>query len=191
MTVNNSSAARQKSLEVINAMDFQEFVDTMASIIEHTPLAAATVWNSKPFQDLATLWEAFCNFVRELQPGAQMGVIRCYADLDNKLSTHHSTHSIEERKIAGLPRLTAEEASELSLLNSQYKKKFRFPFVICSRENNSQSILKAIKKRLTNNEDREMYQALEEIFKIALHRLNDVMNLITCKVQSAQIKSKL
>jgi OHCU decarboxylase len=146
MALNNSSAVQQKSLEVINAMDFQEFVDAMATIIEHTPLAAATVWNNKPFQNLVTLWQAFCNFVQELQPEAQMGVIRCYADLDNKLSTHHSKHSIEERKIAGLPCLTAEEASDLSLLNSQYKIKFSFPFVICSRENNSQSILEAIKK---------------------------------------------
>lgn len=166
------------SLEEVNRMDFQQFTETFGSVIEQTPLVAATVWSYRPFQDLAALHKAFANFIqRDIFPEARAGIIRCHPDLAGRLAqaSQLSEASTREQKAAGLLELGDSERRELNSLNESYKKRFGFPFVICARENKKEAIFAGLKVRLGNSLQDEERQALEEIGKIAWYRLNDIV----------------
>ena len=166
----------QLTMQQVNRMGFQEFTTTFSSIIEHTPLAAATVWSYRPYDSLATLHKAFADFIQvDLFPAARTGVIRCYPDLAGKIaqSNQLSAESTVEHKAAGLLELSDSEREELTVLNERYKEKFGFPFVICARENKKEAIFAGLKARLLNELAEEEEQALKEISKIAWYRLNE------------------
>jgi 2-oxo-4-hydroxy-4-carboxy--5-ureidoimidazoline (OHCU) decarboxylase len=62
----------------------------------------------------------------------------------------------------------------LTRINTAYRERFGFPFVVCVREHTKESILRVAAERLGNSEDEEVRVALEEIAKIARLRLEDM-----------------
>jgi len=70
--------------------------------------------------------------------------------------------------------LTQEEIELFQKNNVGYQAKFGFPFVICARLNKKEAILKGFKARLNQSRQQEIQTALEEIFKIAEFRLQDL-----------------
>ena len=165
------------SMVEVNKMSFQQFVKTFGSVIEWTPLAAARVWECRPFNSLKELHQKFSKFIQEtLNDEAKISLIRCYADLSGKLTENLSCESILERKAAGLFDLTVAESRQLYELNERYKKRFRFPFVICSKDNNKQTILEQINVRMQNDRATEVIHALNEIIKIAWYRLISIVS---------------
>ena len=161
------------SLEEVNGLDYPDFISRFSFVIEHGTLAAATVWGSRPFLSLKAFHEAFHHFLFSLSSEAREGVVRCYPDLAGRLAEEDmlTKESLSEHKAAGLLELTEEERRELGDLNSRYKRKFSFPFVICARENKKEAILKGIRARLENAHGVELENALNEISKIAHHRI--------------------
>ena len=59
--------------------------------------------------------------------------------------------------------------------NRLYHDKFGFPFVICTRLNRKEAIIKGFETRLGNSREHEIKTALEEIGKIARLRLADLI----------------
>ena len=176
---------RKVTIKQVNDMDFETFKDTFGEVIENTPLVAAAVWSYRPFRDLMSLQLAFTSFVRsDLCPQAKAGLVRCYPDLQfsgrGKLPGELSRESLSERTDAGLYEITASEDQEMTELNKQYRKKFCFPFVICVRENNIQTILTNIRSRMRNEVADEMDLTLKEISKIACLRLKDLVEDKLC-----------
>lgn len=57
----------------------------------------------------------------------------------------------------------------------RYKEKFKFPFVICARENKVQSILSGIETRLRNNRETEIKIGIDEVKKICRLRIDDLV----------------
>ncbi len=168
---------KKLSLEEVNKMDYPEFISLFDAILEHGTLAAATVWASRPFYSLQELHHAFQRFIQTLTPESKEGLIRCYPDLAGKLAEENklSGHSLEEHRGAGLLELSDLEKGVLRALNSSYKEKFGFPFVVCARENKKEAILSGIKGRLENSCSEEAERAVVEIGKIAYHRLNGII----------------
>ena len=72
---------------------------------------------------------------------------------------------------AGLDRLTSEETAQFERLNSAYRDRFGFPFVICAREHDKASILSELERRARNDRQTEIGTALGEIAQIARLRL--------------------
>ena len=56
-------------------------------------------------------------------------------------------------------------------MNTQYKEKFAFPFVMAVRHSNKEHILGAFAERLENDVEYEFATAISEIHKIARLRL--------------------
>ena len=79
--------------------------------------------------------------------------------------------SSEEQASAGLDQCTSDEYERLQELNSSYRNKFGFPFVMAVRESDRVQILAAFEERLGNDYSLEFETALEEIHKIAQLRL--------------------
>lgn len=172
------SQKKQLTLAQVNEMDFQDFTEAFGSVIERTPLVAATVWSHRPYESLTALHRAFSDLIQaDLPLKARVGIIRCYPDLAGKLaeSDQLSEESTREHKAAGLLGISETEKRKMTSLNERYKEKFCFPFVVCARENKVESIITGLESRLKNALEDEQRGALEEISKIAWHRLKDIV----------------
>nr|XP_020852910.1 putative 2-oxo-4-hydroxy-4-carboxy-5-ureidoimidazoline decarboxylase isoform X2 [Phascolarctos cinereus] len=53
-------------IQMVNSMDFGEFVDVLGNIIEKCPLIAAAIWSQRPFTDLADLEKHVFDFIEAL-----------------------------------------------------------------------------------------------------------------------------
>ena len=157
-------------------MEYQKFKEHFGSVFYGT-LAATTIWKQKPFRSFHALHQAFVQFLQLLSPETKEGLIRCHPDLTGKLIELRrlSKYSQAEQRSAGLHALSEAEAQELEELNTRYKQKFKFPFIICVRENTSDTIFHGLRSRLQNSHWKEVEQALVEIGKIALYRLKSLV----------------
>lgn len=166
------------TLEEVNAMDFACFTEKFCSVVEHTPLAAATVWSCRPFHSVSALDKAITMFLDSLGLDVKAGVLRCYPDLAGRVTQQGAltNESLNEHKSAGLLDLTEYEMKELAALNNSYKLKFNFPFVICARENKKVAIFAGIRTRLGNDVQTETEIGIGEVSKIAGHRLKDIVD---------------
>ena len=59
--------------------------------------------------------------------------------------------------------------------NKMYKSTFDFPFVTCSRLNNKGANSKQIRARLNNDKNMELKHGIEELKKIVMLRMKDLI----------------
>ena len=105
--------------------------------------------------------------------GTQLDLIRAHPDLAGKaqVAGELTADSTQEQSRAGLDQCSAEEFEAFQTLNSAYKKKFDFPFIMAVRESTREEILLEFARRIENDYDLEFETALQEIHKIARLRL--------------------
>ena len=146
-------------------------------VFEHSPWIAETAFTKKPFADLENLHRALCETVKNSGEEKQLALIRAHPDLVGKiaLAGQLTKESTNEQASAGLNKLSPEEIDLFQKQNAAYKNKFGFPFVICARLNKKAAIFAGFETRLKNSRERETKTALEEIFKIAELRLQDLI----------------
>lgn len=173
-TRGNLSAAL--SLEELNRLDRDRFVEHCGGFFEHSPWIAAAVAQQRPFASRAALHRAMVAAVDNAGESAQLELIRAHPDLVGALADPGlGTASAAEQRSAGLTELSADQRDVFATYNARYKERFGFPFVICARENKAAAILEAFPKRLANHSAAERATALAEIAKIALLRLHDAI----------------
>ena len=76
---------------------------------------------------------------------------------------------------ANLNQCAEEEFKEFKELNKRYKKKFGFPFIIAVKGKNRQEILVNFRKRIINTIDLELEEAKQQVKKIAIFRLREII----------------
>jgi OHCU decarboxylase len=104
----------------------------------------------------------------------RLALIRAHPDLAVRLEKL-TAPSQREQAGAGLDRLADAELAEFQRLNTAYRARFGFPFVICARLNAKDAILAAMRRRLAHDPAAEEEAALVEIEKIADLRLADIL----------------
>jgi 2-oxo-4-hydroxy-4-carboxy-5-ureidoimidazoline decarboxylase len=161
----------------LNQFDQAEFVRVVGEVFEHSPWIAETTFVKKPFDDLKNLYQALCETVNNSGEEKQLALIRAHPDLVGKiaLAGQLTKESTNEQVSAGLNKLSPEEIDLFQKQSAAYKNKFGFPFVICARLNKKATILAGFETRLKNSREQEIKTALEEIFKIAELRLQDLI----------------
>jgi len=164
-------------LDNLNSSDQASFTSIVGPVFEHSPWIAEATWNKKPFADLDELHRVLCDTVRASGEQKQLGLIRAHPDLVGRaaLAGTLTPSSAAEQSDAGLNKLTPEEIATFQRFNQAYRDKFGFPFVICARLNKKEAILNAFPVRLENSREQEIKTALEEIYKIAYFRLQDMV----------------
>jgi OHCU decarboxylase len=107
----------------------------------------------------------------------QLALIRAHPDLAGRAAVagELTAESEREQASAGLDRLTPEEYEDFQRLNSAYRDKFGFPFVVCVREHSKETILASAAARLGHSRPEEVETALGEIARIARLRLADLV----------------
>jgi len=160
----------------LNHLSRTKFVRVIGPVFENSPWIADATWTQRPFASIEQLHAALCKTVRTAGEQKQLALIRAHPDLVGRLAlaSRLTPESEREQTSAGLDRLTPEEIELFQKNNVGYQAKFGFPFVICVRLNKKEAILKGFKARLNQSRQQEIQTALEEIFKIAEFRLQDL-----------------
>jgi OHCU decarboxylase len=168
---------RRYTLAKLNRAERDAFVEVVGPAFEHSPWIAEATWPMRPFADLDGLHRALCATVNEANEEHQLALIRAHPDLAGRaaMAGTLTAASAGEQASAGLDKLSADELSRIQSLNSAYRDKFGFPFVICARLNNKEAILTGFHSRLEHSRAEEIKTALEEIGKIAYLRLQDII----------------
>ena len=165
------------SISEINALTVEEFLRVIGPAFEHSPWIAGKAAALRPFANLEKLHRELCEIVSSAPGEKQIALIQAHPDLVGRAFFRETLtpESTREQTNAGLGRLTQPEIELFQEFNAAYHKKFGFPFVICARLNKKEAILSGFSLRLKNPRDLEITTALDEIFKIAYLRLQDVV----------------
>jgi OHCU decarboxylase len=152
-----------------------DFVSRYGGIYEHSPWVAERVAAligeaSVAPAELVTL---MADCVDNASTEAQLELIRAHPDLAGKaqLAGKLTAESTTEQSSAGLDQCSREELEQFQTLNSDYKKKFGFPFIMAVRDSTRSQILQAFAARVENDYDEEFESALQQIHEIAKLRL--------------------
>lgn len=165
------------SLDDLNSMDRAAFVAALGAVFEESPWVAEAAWDQRPFADAAGLRAAMTDIVRHVGSERQRALILSHPDLADRASrpANLTAFSQTEQAKAGLNELTEAEAQEQRDLNRAYRERFGFPFIMAVRFSSKQEILAAMRERVANEPEVEFGRALEEIYKIAGFRLDDLV----------------
>lgn len=148
-------------------MDRADFVKKYGSIYEHSPWVAEAAYGVSDIPAVMRATVDAAPYERKL------ALIKAHPDLAcapadlSKLTKD----SVSEQTGAGLNQCTPEEFSEFQKLNTDYKVKFGFPFIIAVKGLTRVDILAAFRKRMGNDPQVEFNTAIEQIHKIAGFRL--------------------
>jgi 2-oxo-4-hydroxy-4-carboxy-5-ureidoimidazoline decarboxylase len=169
--------ARLQTIDQINALTQAEFVRSFGGVFEHSPWVAERTWPARPFHNSDDLHRAFCETVRGASAGEHLALIRAHPDLVGRAARDGTLTpaSAGEQASAGLSKLAPAEIQQFEDYNRRYRERFGFPFVICARLNRKEAILRGFEQRLENSLAEEIAIALDEIFKIARFRLQDLV----------------
>jgi OHCU decarboxylase len=167
-----STANDRIPLAALNAMSQDEFTTVLGGLLEGSAHLVARAWTARPFGSLADVHVAVMNAVNTATPDEKMALLQAHPDLGDRL-TRLSLASTREQAKAGLNRMTPEEISQFQYLNTQYRARNGFPFIICARLNSKRTILAAFVRRLRKSTEAEIQTALAQVAKIARLRLAD------------------
>ena len=164
------------TMEEVNELGREAFVERFGPLFEHSPWVAADAWSDRPFADKDELFAALRAAMYSAPIERKLALIRAHPDLAGRAAIEGTLtrSSKREQASAGLDRLTPDEYEAFTRLNAAYRERFGFPFVVCVREHTKESILRVAAERLEHNRDEEVRVALEEIAKIARLRLEDL-----------------
>lgn len=169
---------KQLTLQQINALDQEGFVQALRPLFEGTSWIARQAWYDRPFSSLTDLYQALSRVMYQAPVEQQVALIQAHPDLVGRaaLAGTLSRESTSEQASAGLDRLSPEDIVTFTRLNSAYHDRFGFPFVICVRENKKEGILAGFTTRLQHERNQEIETALDEIAKISWLRLVDLVD---------------
>lgn len=156
------------------------FVECFGGVFEHSPWIAEGAYEAglSSVEDTAQgLHAAMAKVLRAASREQQMSVIHAHPDLAGKLAAAKllTADSAQEQASAGLDRLTAEEKARFTALNEAYLGKFGFVFIMAIRGRSKDDIVAAFERRLGHDAEAEFQEAITQIEKIALLRLEQML----------------
>lgn len=162
-----------------SVMTREAFLEIFGGVYEHSPWIAEQVFAGGLTGDhdtVAGLHDTLRTAVDEADRDAQLALLRAHPDLAGKLAVRGelTVESTSEQASAGLDQCTAEEFEEFQSLNDRYKEAFGFPFILAVRGKDRQFILEAFRRRVENDPDTEFAEALKQVHRIALLRIEAV-----------------
>ena len=162
-------------LSAVNALDADAFTTLLGSIFEHSPWIARAAYAGRPFASVASLHATMVAVVSNSATDRQVALLQAHPELARPGPLTEASTSEQGRM--GLDRLQADEAAAFDSLNSTYRARFGFPFIIAVRgQRDRTAILAALSARLKHTPEEELAAALAEVAKITRFRLNDLID---------------
>ncbi len=161
-------------------MTKSDFVDAYGGVFEHSPWIAEQAYEAglgAANDTFGGLHHAMKIQFRLANGPQRLDVLNAHPDLAGKLAAANrlTAESTSEQAGAGLESLTDGERQTFTELNQSYMDKFGFPFIIAVKGLTRSEILTAFKSRIQNDLDAEFSTACQQVEKIALLRLKDLL----------------
>ena len=168
----------QTTLSELNALSKSDFVAQLSNIFEYSPWIAEQAASFRPFAGIVQLFDAMKAAVDHAPPELRLALIKAHPDLADKTqrAVGLTAESNAEQNSAGLDRLSDAEYEAFERVNNAYRAKFGFPYIVCVRRQTRDSILRDFEHRLPNDAKTETQRSIEEIFRIAALRLDQLVN---------------
>ena len=165
------------TLEQLNTMPSEAFEAALSGIFEHSPWVARQAADARPFASIDALYAAMCEIVANAGGTRQLALIDAHPELAGKAAVRGelTAESTREQSSAGLAQCTQDEFDTLQRLNRAYREKFGFPFILAVRGYDRAGIIANFEARLNNARDRELQTSLDQIYRIARFRIDDLV----------------
>ena len=159
----------------LNTLSKNEFITIFGSIFEKSEWIANETFELKPFKNSKDLVDKMINIYDSCSIDKILKILNLHPKLaiEKKLSSFSS----KEQTGAELDKCSKEELIEFNKLNFNYEKKFKFPFIIAVKGKNKDQILENFRIRIKNNYEEEFQEAKKQVTKIALFRLNEILEV--------------
>ncbi len=161
------------TIEQVNQLELAGFVEQVGWVFEHSPWVAERTFASRPFANLTELHRALWQSVEAASRDEQLALLCAHPDLGTRARISDASQG--EQAGAGLDHLTPDEFERLSRANATYRDKFGFPFLFAVKGSTKCDILEAIERRVHATGGGEFATALEQVFRIAGFRLQDII----------------
>lgn len=158
----------------INTWSQKQFIARLGGIFEHSPWVAEAAWTSIPFADIDSLHAAMVAAVRSAPHARQLAFLRAHPELAGRAMVDQSltAESANEQTRSGLTQCTPAEFARLQELNTAYKRKFGWPFILAVLQLDRQAIIRIFAERLEKSAADEFESCLVNIEKITRLRLD-------------------
>jgi OHCU decarboxylase len=167
------------ALEEPSSLGKTDFVARFGGVFEHSPWVAERAWQQRPFASLDQLHRAMLGAVEAASREEKLGLIRAHPELagGEAVEGKLTAASTGEQGRLGFNRLSKNEFEEMKQLNRRYREKFGFPCIVALKlHGDRQSVVAEMARRLENQPDEEIRNALEQIGHIARGRLENLLN---------------
>jgi len=174
----------------VAADDRAVFLRTYGHLFEHSPWVAERAFERRPFADAAALHAALVQVIETASIAERTALARAHPELADKLAIAAgalTADSAAEQAGAGLDRLSPEQFEQFSALNAAYRDRFGFPFIICVRLHDLAGIEAAMRRRLANDPQAELAEAMRQVGLIGGLRLADVAPPMGLEAHSATV----
>jgi len=161
------------TLEELNSLDQDRFVEAVGWIFENSPWVAQRAWEHRPFASREILLEALVGQVQEATAEEKLALLCAHPDLGTRAAV--SEVAFGEQAGAGLDRLSPGEFERLSRLNLAYRTKFGFPFLLAVKGTTKSTVFQTLERRLKASSESERREALRQVYRIAEFRLRDTV----------------
>jgi len=148
--------------------------------VAHSFVASTTTTTSTSITTMTQLANALKTIVNDASKEQKLQLLQAHPDLCQKVSTTTtlSADSQDEQAKSGLQSsLTDTEQEQFTKLNTLYKQRFGFPFILAVRNATKYTVLAALQGRVTRTREQEFQTALEQVHNIAWMRLLTKFNL--------------
>ena len=161
------------SVDKVNKLSKSDFISIFGNVFEKTEWIAEKAYNSKPYKNFEELFLKMLKIFENSEKESHLEILNAHPDLaiEKKLTKD----SRNEQENASLNECFEEEFKEFKKLNEEYKKKFRFPFIIAVKGKNKEEILNSFRQRIANNINLEFEEAKKQVKKIANFRLDEIV----------------
>jgi 2-oxo-4-hydroxy-4-carboxy-5-ureidoimidazoline decarboxylase len=179
--VYSRNTAATHTIADVDKMDSAAFAVAFGKIYEHSPWLAERAFALRPvsgFSSRAALHAALVAAVYCTTEGEQIELLRAHPELAGKEAAAGAltAESAREQAVAGLSAMNAKDVIRLQALNSRYREKFGFPFIIAARNNTQAAIFGSLEARLHNTQAMELHNALAQVGEIARLRLLELIS---------------
>ena len=161
------------TISQLNALGLNDFVDQVGWIFENSSWVARRVWKHRPFGSMEDLHKRMTAEVAAASTAEKLALLRAHPDLGTRAKISQS--STREQASAGLDQLTPVEFARLHQYNETYKGKFGFPFLFAVKGSSKLRVIQALESRLQATPEDEFQEALQQVYKIARFRLEDMI----------------
>lgn len=170
--------AMHYTLKQLNEISTDAFVAALSGIFEHSPWVAEIAATQRPFAGIDALHGAMSGIVETSGEAKQLALINAHPELAGKAAVRGelTDESTREQSGAGLAQCTQQEFDRLLALNSAYREKFGFPFILAVRGFDRHGIIANFESRVNNSRADELRASLDQIYRIARFRLDELID---------------